>query len=141
MKRLIEILLISTLLFTLAFFAGCKDEAEANEPNEIIVLKGMRHAWQEEGWNRIDYEPKPEPNEPEISVTILSIDKENIEGNEIIAKREPIKSGDLTYFIPTWPDYIELEKDLWIQKPETYYFGEGKSTKAIKTYILSLIHI
>jgi len=109
MKRLIEILLISTLLFTFAFFAGCKDKAEAvwdgdiylkgterppealiyyydggkrieyiprpepNEPNEIIVLKGMRHAWQEEGWNRIDYEPQPEPNEPNEPITSIHI--------------------------------------------------------------------
>ncbi len=34
MKRIIEIAIITTILFGLAFCFGCKDKAEAYEPNE-----------------------------------------------------------------------------------------------------------
>lgn len=81
MKRLIEILLISILLFSLAYI-GCKDEAEANEPtlefppySTAPTMEGT--IWLEseaipppsifyyDGEKNIEYIPKPEPNEPE----------------------------------------------------------------------------
>ena len=122
MKRLIEILLISILLFSLAFFAGCKDEAEANEPNEIIVLKGMRHAWQEEGWNRIDYEPKPyKPKETYTAEELDEIYKDEPALGRLAKDLWGVGEGRIKIIEPNEPEitHTTLEipdpnDDIWI---------------------------
>ncbi len=72
MKRIIEITIITTILFSLAFCFGCKDKAEAYEPNEP-ECKHARIVGYSQGFGSSIYcsiclktfEEKPEPNEPE----------------------------------------------------------------------------
>lgn len=124
---------------------------EPNEPNDVIILKGKRRAWQEEGWNRIEF--TPEPNElgckhenritcavygcgcwscidcperspidrPELTLNITEPNEPETTNWIYIADLDEPKKVSLD-FIPTWPDYIELEKDLVIENFLNYKF-------------------
>jgi len=157
MKRLIEILLISILLFSLAFFAGCKDEAEAKEhiegqivnldklyifngydyvpiksdkpkpykPKETYTAEELDEIYKDEPALGIlakrmwGVEPPPEPNEPEEGSIIVENDK----GDYVFIKPKSNQFG-----IPTWPDYIELDKDLIYFVPDDndeWTIGDG----------------
>lgn len=57
MKHLIEILIVSILLFMLAFFVGCKDEAEAKEDVWLIIDSNDPKEPNEPNCINIDWEP------------------------------------------------------------------------------------
>jgi len=169
MKRLIEITLISTILFGLAFCClGCKEKAEAKEGNKVVfpIKEGdpieQTHHW---GWGKVPVQNdcphcgktsytrfctgcgKERGNLPFIGVYCPKCDPKGKYASrtddvtEICSscgsdrtwkyvyedwQTEPNEPDDfaLTYdatrgalgisldFIPTWPDFIELDKDL-----------------------------
>ena len=109
--RKIEILIVVVVLLALAALVGCKDEAEASEHKHI---EGQI-AWLDKMYifNGYDYVPvisdKPEPDEPKCKghgVTAIYYPECHGDPNE------PMKVS--LDFVSTWPDYIELEKDLVI---------------------------
>lgn len=152
MTKKVEILIVVAILIALAFITGCKDEAEANEPKnnygyiEWNCSCGKHlgctyikpHYWfecatcgtiktntecetTEEFYELVGFEERfVEPNEPTMTES------------EVVPFPEDI-SGGLLDFIPTWPDYIELEKDLYITPPdaakENWYMYIEKGTK------------
>lgn len=93
-----------------------------------------------------DWQTKPEPNEPTyLSIynralsaeEIAEIDRKLSEPKEpkpkplnpILNKNHPLSEGltGFELFIPTWPDYIELEKELCIDMPYGVRVGIGYS--------------
>ena len=134
---------------------GCREKAEATEPNEphdamTICDKCPHFGWSEEpkpNEPKLTYtieeldeiykdEPalgklakrlwgfgEPEPNEPEESELHIICDcgmKYDIRGKELCYKSrytfltDFVKAINPKSKIPTWPEYIELEKDLYI---------------------------
>lgn len=145
-SKLVEILFVVVLLLVPAFIAGCKDETEAIELKEwekdlvASMYKIDQVDWeptvakelqQEQEVEFVENEPNepdkqflslkftdygdydiPEPNEPEYKIMIISI------------------SERINQLIPTWPDYIELEKDLVIEYEYDTGFMEADSYNA-----------
>ncbi len=63
---------------------------------------------------------KKEPNEPKKFYTTEELDeiyKDELELTFVEATWEPYNEYDLNHIIPTWPDYIKLEKDLIASYP------------------------
>ena len=121
----IAIIVIGLILIW--FLVGCKDKSEAEESKSTINLAPYSvtpsiegSVWLDnkippstifyrDGDKVIEYIPKPEPNESEYILNIPDI-LENIMKH-----------------IPTWPDYIELEKTLIIGHEE-YTNPNGSKT-------------
>ncbi len=133
--KAIEILIVAAVVAVIvgvAFcFAGCKDKAEAATKSRVAqkVDEDIRRA--------------SEPNEPILGLTkcferllgqvdslidIVGVCLERIEKLE-----EPNEPMKYSLPIPTWPEYIELEKDLVIditgrdEEPgiKKWWFGKG----------------
>ena len=99
--KTVEILIVIVVLLLVAALIGCKDEAEAREPNTLCSepCDAIHCRWKDGvmGGELEIYDPH-EPNKPEYA-------------------NEPVPG---TFFaIPTWPDYIEL--------PKTLVIGRGTS--------------
>lgn len=192
MKRIIEILIVSMVLFMLAFLVGCKDEAEAEDmtteitieaidPNEnidwgnsvfleITLLDEPNFAdsdriylYEGDDFDIVIEKNEPnEPNEPNEEILICPDHykryckicesvyykagwiipfKGSYLYNQALKEKpepnEPLKmtfGGDnMTWSIPTWPEYIELDKDLWVVD-ETEYGILMRFVKGTKIY-------
>ncbi len=167
MKRIIEIAIITTILFGLAFCFGCKDKAEADTTKSVsvglVIDPNSCIEFADDDANKalftLGY--TVEPNEPKEGECTWSFEG-SVYGNEdepemivhpyvaaggtieIIEPNEPehvwkcscgqgwdemleifcgcgktYKTLDIIMkCIPTWPDYIELEKELIVIWPK-----------------------
>lgn len=140
--KALEILIVIVILFIIVLFVGCligvvgicidrikklEEYHKPFDPNELILIDA--NSYEEFG----NYEPPPEPNEPKLNaITKLAYTDEPkfLIWNKEIKKWEwkPLK---YSLPIPTWPDYIELEKDLYIVTAEsnTWFIWLNKGTK------------
>lgn len=113
MNKFIEVMIVVGVLFLLAFVVGCKEEP--------VTGRELVH---EQDFEIVSIETSVvlfEPNEPEFRILTIS---------------ERINQA-----IPTWPDYIELEKDLVFGAnnyvfPFASYDGYHVSTGATNTLVI-----
>lgn len=104
--KTIERLTICVLLVILAFaVCGCKEKAEANEPAANWVEAVER--WPDAQGYITDNFGRTTP----MSTFVASEPNEPNESGYITIY-EPNESVKYSLPIPTWPDYIELDKDL-----------------------------
>ena len=123
-QRLIDIKLISIILLMIAFATGCKEKTESyyicdncphigwfGEPNSCEKFRAAQAAFDDE----------PEPNEPEEPRYYHPLDPraytcpkcyDGAKGTLCPGHYEPNETNKPLDFIPTWPEYIELEKDV-----------------------------
>ena len=103
-------------IFSNALHPTCPDYADPDV--ETADFSATTAPFMEWNWTEECF-VEAEPNEPEWHQIQAMIHKDVPPGIYAIwqSPGSEIKPFDITSFIPTWPDYIELEKDLVIHRP------------------------
>lgn len=128
-----EILIVVIVLLVLAFFFGCREKVESDfiRPFDATWTLG---------------EEKVEPNEPKVKFISFAIDRdfpvlgdpipipvyEYEDGSRLNLYREPNEPKEPMKYslpIPTWPDFIKLDRDLILR----YDYPEPNNPMLIHT--------
>ena len=124
-----EVEFVEPDIFSNTLFPTCPDYTEPNEPEYINTTKFYTEEELEEIYKdepalgklaKALYGYEAESNEPEFEIVSFELADPNEPEFELTFCEATMSlpyKANLFDFIPTWPDYIELEKDLVIHRP------------------------